>query len=65
MLSQKALKDLRIAFDTSYGEGFSDRFTEEDLEHIGMLLLTILAESLKMKIREEKKTLGVDARRKG
>lgn len=48
-LSKKAIEDLRISLVKDVGlEGIKE-FTDEDLDEIGMLLLTILSEALKMK----------------
>ena len=52
-LSKKAIKDLRIALKKSYGEEFESSLTNEEANHLGNLLLTILAESLKMKVNEK------------
>ncbi len=49
-LSKKAIEDLRVALQNSYGEGFGAEWGEEDINQIGDLLLNILAESLRMKI---------------
>lgn len=51
-LSQKAIDDLRETLSGDLGADYAKKFTDEDLEHIGTLLLTILAESLKMKCAE-------------
>ena len=52
-LSTKAVKDLRIALDSSYGEDFSKQLSDEEINEIGDLLLTILSEGLKLKIRQK------------
>jgi hypothetical protein len=46
-LSKKAIQDLRIALVRSYGTDFG--LDDEALCEIGMLLLTVMAESLKLK----------------
>lgn len=46
-LSQKAINDLRKELLKVYGSDFD--LTDEDLQEIGMFLLTALAESLKYK----------------
>lgn len=46
-LSQKAINDLRKELMKVYGSDFD--LTDEDLQEIGMFLLTVLAESLKYK----------------
>ena len=51
-LSKKAISDLRLELDKSYGNKFSDQFTDEELDEIGMLCLTLLAEGLKMKVKK-------------
>jgi hypothetical protein len=51
VLNQKALADLRVALRKSYGDDFDNTFSDEDVGEIGELLLTILAGSLKIKIR--------------
>lgn len=50
MLSKKATDDLRVALSKSYGKDFEVSLSEEEVGEIGSLLLTILAESLKMKV---------------
>lgn len=52
-LSTKAIKDLRRAMDSSYGEGFSKQLNDEEINEIGDLLLTILAEGLKLKASQK------------
>lgn len=52
-LSEKALKDLRIALQKTYGEDFDASLSKEEVNQIGDLILTILAESLKMKVHDE------------
>ena len=53
-LSNKALEDLRRVLINEIGSEVVGNMTDEDLSQIGELLLTIAAESLKIKIREEK-----------
>ncbi len=48
-LSNKALMDLRIALGASYGEDLDSDLTNDQVNEIGNLLLTILAESLMLK----------------
>lgn len=52
-LSEKSTKDLREVFTQSFGADASNSFSDKELNTIGNLLLTILAESLKMKMNEE------------
>lgn len=52
-LSEKATKDLREVFMQFFGADASNSFSDKELNTIGNLLLTILAESLKMKMNEE------------
>ncbi|GEM_PF-5159244 len=49
-LSKKAVEDLRVVLIQSYGKDFEVFLSNEEVEEIGSLLLTILAESLKMKV---------------
>lgn len=49
-LSEKAIKDLRIALESSYGSELQNSLSDEDLNEIGIFLLTTLAEGLKMKM---------------
>lgn len=49
-LSQKAKSDLRIILRKSYGEDFEVALSDEEVGEIGDLLLTVLAEGLKLKI---------------
>lgn len=46
-LSDKAIQDLRKELISSYGSDF--KLNDEELNKIGLLLLTILAEGLKLK----------------
>lgn len=49
-LSTNAIKDLRIALQKSYGSDFDKRFSDEEINNIGDLLLNVLAESLKLEV---------------
>lgn len=49
-LSQQAIKDLRTALQRIYGVDFETSLSDEEVNHLGDLLLNILAESLKMKV---------------
>lgn len=49
-MSKEAIKDLRTALQTSYGEDFDVEMTDEEINEVGELLLNILAEGLKLKI---------------
>lgn len=49
-LSDKALKDLRIALRKSYGDDFDLELSDEQINNLGVLALTGLVESLKMEI---------------
>lgn len=49
-LSQKALLDLRTALNNSYGESFDIELSDDDVNDLGNLFLTALAESLKLEI---------------
>lgn len=55
-LSQNARDDLRKVLVNDIGPKATSDMTEEDLDHIGSLLLTVLAESLKMKANEAIRT---------
>jgi hypothetical protein len=52
-LSFEAIKDLRRAMDSSCGEGFSKQLNDEEINEIGDLLLTVLAEGLKLKANKK------------
>lgn len=49
-MSDKAIKDLRIALRTSYGEVFVTALSDEEVNKIGMLALTCLMEGLKVRV---------------
>lgn len=49
-LSQQAIQDLRISLRKSYGDTFDSDLSDEQVNHIGVLALTGLVESLKMEI---------------
>ncbi len=55
-ISNKALKELRLVLEKSYGKELNDSLSDEEVNEIGELLLTILAESLKMKMHEKEKS---------
>lgn len=54
-LSKKAIADLRKTIIKSYGEDLSNKLNDEELNEIGTALLTITAESLKIKVRNAHK----------
>lgn len=49
-LSRQAIEDLRLILQKSDGLDFDSKLSDEELTEIGNLLLTFLAESLKVKI---------------
>lgn len=49
-LSQKAIKDLRTALNKSYGKDFDSKLNDEQVNKLGNLFLTVMAESLKLEI---------------
>lgn len=49
-LSNKALKDLRLTLQKSYGATFDSDLTDKEINEIGELLLNVLAEKLKLKV---------------
>lgn len=53
-LSQKARKDLREVLVKDIGPKATSEMTEEDLDHIGMFLLTVLMEGVKLRARDGK-----------
>ena len=54
-LSDKARKDLRRVLINDIGSKATSEMSDDDLDDIGNLLLTMLAEALKMKMNEKKK----------
>jgi hypothetical protein len=52
-LSKQSLTDLRSRLINSYGQELSGKLNDEELNEIGNLLLTILSEGLKLKVRQE------------
>lgn len=58
-LSNEAIKDLRVALRTSYGDNFDCDFSDEEISEIGEVLLAILAGSLKIKMLSHKDCLGI------
>jgi hypothetical protein len=54
-LSDKAIKDLRIALRKSYGGDFDIDLSDEQINRIGMVTLACLVEGLKLEIRESSK----------
>jgi hypothetical protein len=53
-LSSQALQDLRMAFRASYGENFDQDLTDEQVNKLGNLFLTILAEGLMLEVINSK-----------
>ncbi|MFZ2522738.1 MAG: hypothetical protein WAX44_02750 [Minisyncoccia bacterium] len=49
-LSDKAKRHLREILQKEFEPEKTSAFTDEDIERIGLFLLTIMAESLKMKV---------------
>jgi len=49
-LSDKAIKDLRTSLRKSYGSTFDFALSDEQVNNVGVLVLTGLVESLKMEI---------------
>lgn len=49
-LSKNALRDLRKALKVSYGQDFDTDLFDDQLNKLGVLFLTILAESVKLDI---------------
>ncbi len=52
-LSKESLADLRSRLIKNYGQELSDKLNDEELNEIGNLLLTVLSESLKLKVQQE------------
>lgn len=50
LLSNNAIKELKISLQKSYGVDFVNSLSEQEINDIGSLLLNILAENLKMKM---------------
>lgn len=50
-LSTKAIQELRTALSKSYGEDFDVVMSDEQINHIGVLILTGLVESLKLQMQ--------------
>ncbi len=61
-LSVKAIKDLRKALKNSYGIGFESSLTDEEISEIGDLILTVLAEELKLKVQQRSSDLFLEQR---
>lgn len=54
-LTQQAISDLRKSLESSLGSDFILNFSDEYVNEIGLLLLTILAEGLKLKVSNSEK----------
>ena len=52
-LSNESLTDLRSRLVKNYGQELSDKLNDEELNEIGNFLLTVLSESLKLKVQQE------------
>ena len=57
-LSGKAIKDLRIALQKTYGVDFEVSLSDEEVNRLGDLILNVLAESLKMKVTGPERMVG-------
>lgn len=53
-ISNQAIEDLKNALQKSYGVDFTSSLSEDEVNEIGCLLLTIMSESLKRKITDSK-----------
>lgn len=49
-LSDKSKTDLRKSLRSSYGEVFEAGLSDEEVNQLGVLVLTVLSESLKLEI---------------
>jgi len=56
-LSKRAIQDLRKELLKIYGSDFN--LNDEELEEIGLFLLTSLAEGLKLKVTEKENNINV------
>ena len=52
-LSKKAISDLRLTLDKCIVKDFSDRFTDEQVEKLGMFFLVSLAGGLKLRVKRK------------
>ena len=50
-LSLQAIIDLRKTLDQTFETGFSLKLSDSEVNEIGLLLLTVLAEGLKQKVK--------------
>lgn len=48
-LSKKAIEDLRIALRKTFGDDFDSTLNDEQVEKIGLLMMTSILESLKIR----------------
>ena len=53
-LSIQAITDLRNTLDQDFGADFSLQLSDSEVNEIGLLLLTIVAEGLKMRVSNAK-----------
>lgn len=56
-LSKEAIEDLKLTLRNKYGPDFCSKFTDEEIEELGMLFLTALAEGLKLKVEQHNKNI--------
>lgn len=52
-LSNNAIQDLRLALRNSYGKDFDTELSDEEINNIGVFVLTGLTESLKLEMRNK------------
>lgn len=48
-LTEESLRELRLIFESDFGKDRSDTFSDDDLNHVGIFLLTSLAEATKLR----------------
>ena len=58
-LSEKATRELRDVLRKDIGEESLNNLTPEEVNHIGVLMLTLTATQLKIRIREVRKGKGL------
>ena len=51
-LSAKALAELREALRKTHGEDFERNLSDDDVNHLGLLFLEIVVQSLKLRVKK-------------
>jgi hypothetical protein len=60
-LSKKALLELKVILEHDIGRDALDKLSGAEINHIGCLMLTLTSIQLKIRVRQKKRDVHVDA----